>query len=362
MIKFVPIVIFLLKIITILNTDINISVGSDVLIECVTRYGGNNMKTCNIKIINPVFWKADGTSIDSVSYETSEFVAKDNINLVSETINTIADSKKNKKVSLAKLITRKDDDSDIVLYSHSNKYIEKYRTINTTFNTVKSDAFKASESEESVDSVYVIAVIPYNGAFTSIVIDKVGEGCSAEIIAAKTISVDAIKINLQDKVLYSKVCYLIIKVDPVKGTKDYSGFDINFTTSSFRWNEDHSSCTKVARDIVFTVTSGMISDTSAMSYDNIKPDVKKTSMFAVELTKDGKIAEPAVKFNSLFKINIDKTVKNGSDFIPKKNFKKNNDVVKNYFMTNKDNNANQQSRRNKRFEDAKRRYAEEDYE
>lgn len=324
----------------------------------------------NIKFINYTLCDNENADIISVLFDTSDFVTKSNVDLVSETITTILDNKKNKNVPLVKLITKKDvfangsEDGTRVCYTHNNKYVEKYKVINTTFNTTKFD------EGNKVDSIYVIAVIPYNGTMIKFDIDNVAGG-TVEVVAARSVSTHAIKMNKQDKVLYSKLCYLVIKVDPIANTADYSGFDINFTTESYRWSDDRTSCTRIARDIVFYVSSDFVADDS-ITNASIKPEVKETNTYLAELTNDGRIATPSVKFNSLFKIKLDKTIKSDTERKPYKsnnNFNKNknrssNDVVKNYFASNRNNNVSNenQSRRSKRFEDAKRRYSEDDYE
>jgi hypothetical protein len=318
------------------------------------------MKFCNIKVLNEIFYRNDGSSIPAFSYEVSDFVAKtNNIDLVSETMYTIFDSKKNKKVPLAKKITKKEDYTNSeaeVNYSHMNKYVEKYKVINTTFNT--------TQETDDVKSIYVVTAIPYNGIFSSIDIANVSAG-SVEIITARNVSTDAIKFGPEDKILYSKVCYLIFKIDPSEND-EYSGFDINFTTISYKWSDDKSSCSQIARNITFTVPVEFIVEDFEVDSDNatmVKPEIKSTNMYAAQLNENGKPADQPVKFNNLFKINIDKTIKDhNNDYSTKSNFyTRSKSASNNYLASNKNSyNEQQPSRRSKKFEEAKKRYSEDD--
>ena len=318
----------------------------------------------NIKFINTKLCAADDNSdIVTILFDTSDFVTKTNVDLISETINTVLDVKKNKNVPLVKMITKKDiwqsDSESKLYYTHTNKYVDKYKVINTTFNTTKFD------NGESVDSLYLIVVIPYNGSIIRFGIDAVDE--TVEVVAARSISTKAVKVCASDKVLYSKLCYVVLKVDRTNNAEPFTGFNINATTVSYRWSDDRTACTKIARDILFSISDeaiNVINDTNG-----IKPEVKSTNTFDVAITNDGRIAEPAVKFNSLFKIKVDKNIKTGFE---RRNFnnrnrnrnKSDNDVVKNYFASTGRTNVQPegQIRRSKRFEDAKRRYSEDNYE
>lgn len=332
------------------------------------------MKTTNINIINPEFCKKDGFFTPSVSYEMADFNTKtDNVTLVSETMFTLYDAKKAKKVPLAKTITKQEeymDETSELKYTHTNKYVEKYKVINTTFNTVQAD------SGVDVKTLYVLAVIPFNGNFKSFNLIA-NEGDAVGIVTAKNISVDALRFNKEDKVLYSKLCYVLFSVEPNSVSGEYHGFDMNFTTISNKWSEDKTSCTQIERNIKFSVPVDAITNKNPSMDIFIKPEIVSSNTSPAVIGEDGKVDAQVPKFSDLFDIKIDKTVK--SEISTKPNFytknrsianrgKGNNnktnsgDVVNKYFASNKNSNRvnEQPTRRSRKFEDARRRYSEDD--
>ena len=88
------------------------------------------MKNCNIHVVNPYFYLKDGSMVPAFSYETADFTTKNNdTKLISETMFTMRDTKKDKEIPLAKTITKQEDymdDTSELLYTHVNKYVEKY--------------------------------------------------------------------------------------------------------------------------------------------------------------------------------------------------------------------------------------------
>lgn len=311
------------------------------------------MKTNNLRVINPTFYTEDNALVPSISFEVSDFTAKsNNAELVAKTIFTAEDSKKNKKTAIVKTITPMDvfsDDTSDVIYTHTNKYIEKYKTINTTLAVA-----------ESGDDVYVIVAIPFNGNID----EMTTEGNSSEIVSAHYISTNAVKFSENDRLLYGKICYLGIKATPTDGKFD--PLYIKFTTISSKWNADKTSCTQTARNIVMTIPAEFITNTDPDDFMFVCPEVSSTNVYNAPLAADGKLANNTKRFDSLFKIPIDKTVRNTTSNDRPNNGKKNNhfkkkrndnDIVTNFFSSG---NAYNDTHMSKKFKEAKKRYSEYD--
>lgn len=307
------------------------------------------MKTSNVRIINPRFHFEDNSLFTSIVYETSDFTAKsNNAQLTAETIFTITDIKKDKKSAIAKTITPSDiykDATSDVTYTHTNKYIERFKTINTNL----------SVAEGASDVVYVIIAIPFNGTINAVSVT----GNSAEVVSAHYAASDALKFNKDDKLLYSKLCYLMLKLTP--GENGFEETEIAFTTVSSKWNEARTSCAQTIRNIVATIPVEFITNTSTDESMFVHPMVKNTNVFDAPVV-DGKLATPPKRFNNLFNIEIDKTVKNmnNNNHGHKKNSyytKKNDDIVTNFFS----NDANRSDKPlNRKLKEAKKRYSEYD--
>ena len=302
----------------------------------------------NVIFINPNFYTENGDPANSFVVEKSEFTAKSNgIDLIAETLFTVTDPKKGKKSAIVKIITPKDklDSNSFIEYSHTNKFVEKYRSINTTLNLLDDNA-------ETDGRKYVFIAIPFNGAMNEINVT----GNSAEVVSAQYNSTQAIKFNATDKLLYGKICYLLIKVTP-----DASGFAdtvINFTSVSSKKN-DEATYTQTSRTINVTIPATFIKDDMEES-KYVLPVVTGTESNEFELNADGKIPAPAKKFHELFDIKVDKTVKNrnNGEFHKKSSYftKKKDDIVTNFFNTD----AYTEKPMSKKFNAAKKRYSDYD--
>lgn len=302
----------------------------------------------NVIFINPYFCTENGDSTSPFVVEKSDFTAKSNgVVLTAETISTVPDPKKGKKAAIAKIITPKDsiDSNSNVEYSHTNKYIEKYRNINTTLNVLGAN-------DESDGRKYIFVAIPFNGAINEMSVS----GNSAEIISAQYTSTPAIKFNKEDKLLYGKICYLVIKVTPT--AQGFEDTIIDFASVSSKKNEE-GSCTQTIRNIRVTIPVVFVTNESEDG-KYVIPVVTATSHDNVPLTEDGKIPAPSKKFIELFNIKADKTVKNRSNGEHHKRSsyftKKNDDIVTNFF----NNDAYNEKPMSKKFKEAKKRYSEYD--
>lgn len=300
----------------------------------------------NVIFINPSFYTETNEVISSFISETSEFTAKSNgAELVAETFFTVTEPKKGKKSAVVKMITPKEDVGNTLEYLHTNKYIEKYRSINTTFNT-------ADPNTESDGRKYIVIAIPFNGNINAISV----EGNSAEVVYANYTSTVAIKFEENDRLLYGKICYLVIKVTP--DTAGWAPTLVNFTTVSSKWNDN--TCTQTIRSITATIPVSFL--TNQNDEDKyVVPMVNSTNVEDAELNAEGKLVNPPVKFNSLFKIAIDKTVKNRTNTEHHKRSsyftKKNDDIVTNFFNNDA---VKADSKMSKKFKEAKKRYSEYD--
>ena len=307
------------------------------------------MKTCNVRIINPSFYYEDNSMFTSINFGVSDFVAKsNNAHLVAKTVNTIEDIKKGKFSAIAKTITPYDvfnDETSDVAYLHTNKYIEKYKTINTNLNV----------ADDGTNVVYVIIAIPFNGNINEVNVS----GNSAEIISAHYTASNALKFNEEDKLLYSKLCYLMLKLTP--GENGFEESAIAFTTVSSKWNDARTSCTQTVRNIVATIPVEFITKTDPDESMFVYPMVKNTNVYDAPI-ENGKLVTPPAKFNNLFKIEIDKTVKNmhNSNNSHKRNnyyTKKNDNIVDSFFS----NDANRSDKpMNRKLKEAKKRYTDYD--
>ena len=307
-----------------------------------------NLKS-NVIFINPNFYTENGDPTSSFVVEKSDFTAKSNgAELVAESIFTVADPKKGKKAAIVKVITPKDKmNTDSTLeYSHTNKFVEKYKSVNTTLNLIGEDA-------EYDGRKYIVVAIPFNGAMNSMEVS----GNSAEVVSAQYNSTQAIKFNVDDKLLYGKIAYLVIKV--THGAQGVEDTIINFTSVSSKKN-DEGSCTQTARNITVTIPATFITNiTDESKY--VIPLVNSSDVTTVDLTPDGKIPAPSKKFSELFDIKIDKTVKNHNGGERRKRSsgyftKKNDDIVTNFF----NNEAYSEKPMSKKFNAAKKRYSEYD--
>lgn len=307
------------------------------------------MKT-NIRLINRFFYTEDNAMVPAFTNEISEFTAKsNNVELVADTLMSMGDAKNNRQVALAKMITPKNIAEDAtVIYKHINKYIEKYKSINTTFSLL-------GENDEDNGDMYVGIAIPFNGNISEFNVS----GNHASVISAHCVMTPAIKFNENDRLLYGKICYIIIKITPDDGV--FEDTAIKFTTVSSRWNEDRTSCSQTARNMVMNVPVQAITEVSEDEEAFIVPAIESTNMFEAPLNSEGKFVTPPIRFNNLFKIPVDKTVKNFSNNgeYNKKPFytkKRDNDIVTNFFS----NDAYNEKPMSKKFKDAKKRYSEYD--
>lgn len=306
-----------------------------------------NLKS-NVIFINPSFYTENGDSTNAFVVEKSDFTAKSNgAELIAETISTVADPKKGKKTAVFKVITPKDkfDSDSNIEYSHINKYIEKYKNINTTLNLL-------GENDESDGRKYIFISIPFNGAISELTV----EGSDAEIVSAQYTSTPAIKFNADDRLLYGKICYLLIKVTP--NAQGFTDTVIKFTSVSSKKN-DSGSCNQTERNINVTIPVAFISESTEDAKFAV-PLVYGSNVNTIPLTEDGKIPAPSKKFNELFNIKTDKTIKNRSNGEHHKRSsyftKKNDDIVTNFF----NNDAYNEKPMSKKFKEAKRRYSEYD--
>lgn len=305
----------------------------------------------NIRLINRFFYTEDNAMVPAFMNEISEFTAKsNNVELVADKLMSMGDAKNNKQVTLAKMITPKNMTEDAtVAYKHTNKYVEKYKSINTTFSL-------PGENDEATDDVYVAIAIPFNGNISEFIV----EGNHAVVISAHCVMTPAIKFNENDKLLYGKICYVIIKINPTGGVFDNT--IIKFTTVSSRWSEDRTSCSQTARNMIVTIPAQAITNVKDDEECFVVPTIESTNMFEAPLTADGKFVTPPIRFNNLFKIPVDKTVKNFSNDggnYNKKSFytkKRDNDIVTNFFS----NDAYNEKPMSKKFKDAKKRYNDYD--
>lgn len=305
------------------------------------------MKT-NLRLINCYFYSEDNAMVPSFSHEVSEFTAKsNNAALVTDTLMTMGDSKKGKSVSIAKTITPKTiaDDVETIKYKHTNKYIEKYKSINTTLSL-----------NDDTNDVYVTIALPFNGNISEFSIDN-----NAAVISAHCVMVPAIKFNENDKLLYGKICYLMIKISP-NDAGEFADTTIKFTTLSSRWSDDKTSCSQTARNIVAVIPAKAITEVDEDEAIFVVPTVESTNIFDALLNAEGKLATPPIRFNNLFKIPVDRNIKNRTEnnnynkkpYYTKK-YNKDNDIVTNFFS----NNAYNEKQMSKKFKDAKKRYSEE---
>jgi hypothetical protein len=307
----------------------------------------------NVIFINPVFYAEDGNPTNSFVVEKSDFTAKSNgVELVAETIFTVADPKRGKKSALVKIITPKDkiDSNSDVEYSHTNKFIEKYKSINTTLNLLGEDV-------ESDGRKYIVVAIPFNGTMNSIEVN----GNFAEIVSAQYNSTAAIKFNVNDKLLYGKIAYLVIKIIP--SAQGFEDTVISFATVSIKKNNEGPS-TQTTRNIAVTVPVSFVTEVTEES-KYVVPLVTNTETTDIELDANGNMA-PAKKFSELFDIKIDKTIRNhgynnnnNGDRRKKSSgyfTKKKDDMVTNFFNTE----AYNEKPMSKKFAAAKKRYSEYD--
>lgn len=303
----------------------------------------------NVIFINPCFYSENGEPVNSFVVEKSEFTAKSNgVDLVAETLFTVADPKKGKKSAIAKIITPKEtiESNATVEYAHTNKYVEKYKNINTTLNLLDANA-------ESDGRKYIVVAVPFNGTITDITVT----GSNAEVVSAQYNSTQAVKFNTTDKLLYGKIFYLIIKVAP--SSTGFEDVTISFTAVSSKKNSD-TTYYRVSRFLNVTIPTTFITETTEESKYVLPVISGSETDEAAPLDDDGRIPTPEKRFNELFDIKIDKTVKNynNGEYHKKSSYftKKNDDIVTNFF----NNDAYTEKPMSKKFNAAKKRYAEYD--